>query len=669
MAAEFSQGLMAGFQFVDNIVDRRERRRLQEERIGLARAADTRAQQAHDTRQNLISEQRDVDRSTRASNEVLARAERVGFENLEPHEVAELEDAAQFNPDIATRLQEFREGRRDVEAISNVAGARRGLGGVVDQATQPQATQLPSGQVSRGQFVTEGAEPGVGALPEGPRGEIVTAPKSMLADLLPGFDVESLPTAGADGVNVPSQLLEELQGIEDLPVVDQERLRRRAKARLGSLESEITVSSLQNTAAQGAVDKWTNFLDPQNQAGATLRTLAADDPVSAATQFRDDFETLKRRDPNTWSQAVTQMAPVVNQAMSVARQQVLTLPLTDDGGIEMTPEARETQRQFNDMISLQQNMHEDFNDRVESRIRGNSMPVGNQGLTDEIMQDFNGTPAPGLPPTNAQQRANTTIANRAVNGIADGGRQLSTRQVESLAWLAKRGYISPGGFENFLSTGTFTDPQDAEFFDHDPTKTLYRQNPNGTVELVYSPPRSVTNPFDWPDDQMSMVDDYFTGGMPSNAPSEVVEERRRSRNNFLVEINRNPEAMHLAGLDPDDLKTMPPEDLAFLMARWDGLQQTKDAYNSAWFGMTRLFRGDLSERGVDITNYDEFARKYLDVDQLPPPVDVPQPQVQAARMSLIASDNMEQQILGTTGSDADIAAAINAEVEARGPTQ
>jgi hypothetical protein len=666
MATDFSSGLLSGFQFMESIADRRERRRQADEQIGLQRAADSRAEAAFTTQQEIISDTRLRQRQTDSASTALARAQSRGIDNLEPYELAELEEQAAFNPNIAGALQEMRMGKRDTAAIQDIAGmARRpqSLGDVAMAAQQPAPTPVDDGSLSPEQLVTQGAGE---ELPPGQPGGTRTVHNTYLKGLIPGIQIpDEMLDPQRRTVELPAQMIDDLEAAKDLPMVERQQIVDRARAVLGDGNFSATVQAAKaaTAAARDTVASYRGFVDPTDETGADLRRMAVEDPMAAAQEFADDFNTLKETDPNTLAIVEREMMPVVNRATGIAAARVRALPV-QDGRVTVNAESRAAMGSLNRMLSLQQNMSDGFKGELQAQIRRGSMPVGNAELGAQVAATVAAGPRPGMPETGDQLRSNLAMARRAVNSVADGARNLSTRQVESLAWLTKRGYISPDGFEQFLSTGTFQKPSDADFFSHNPDNILYA--PDGTV--LYMPPKPQAKPEDvsaWAPEQQTVIDQRFAP--PPNATPEQVEHARRLKESFYITMGQNPEKLWGAGINVDDYRQMGRDDVALMTERYMLMQDARSEWDSSWLhgaGPVGWFRKGFDEQGVDVTNFDELAKKF-DIEV--PPLPLPKPQVDAARMSLAASDDETDRIMARIMSDIELGDAIIQSKEAQGP--
>lgn len=691
MAAEFGNGLLAGFQFIDSIVDRRERRRQADEELGLRRAANSRAEEAFKTQQGIIADTQLRQRQTDSSNVMLARAQAVGIENLQPHELAELEEAAAYNPNISAAVQDMRLGKHDTEAIQSIAGLAnrpRTLGDVAAASAAPQQAPPQDGSLSARDVVTQGE---TRDLPpsEAPPGTTPTSGVAFTAAdqgdksvsvgeferLYPGVDVTSLGDAyrpggplvphSMGGVRLPVEFKteEELAG---MPVVDRQTVIDKQRSMLGDGNfSALQAASRQRIAhARDTVASYRGFVDPKDEAGADLRRLAAEDPMAASLEFAGDFNTLKSMDPNTLAIVQREMLPVVNRATAQASAKMRALPISTNGRIANSPETRATMKDFNQLLALQQNMSDGFKGDLQAQIRRGSMPVGNAELASSVAATVANSPRPAMPETGDQLRSNLAMATRAVTSVAGGSRNLSTRQVESLAWLAKRGYITPDGFEQFLSTGTFQKPSDGKFFDHDPNKILYA--PDGTV--VYMPPKPQPKPEDisaWAPNQQEWIHDQFAP--PPGATPEQVEQAKRLESSFYITASQNSQALWGAGVNVKDYRQMSQSDAALLTARFKALQDTKSAFDDHWWygnGVVQFFNGGAKDQGLDIDNFDSMAKRF-DVEA--PPLPVPKPQVDAFRMALAASDDETDRIRATILNDTELGEAIIEAKETQGP--
>src|SRR5690606_12146874 len=130
---------------------------------------------------------------------------------------------------------------------------------------------------------------------------------------------------------------------------------------------------LEPEALDDTVTRWRGFLDIENENGKTLRTEAAQDPMSVAMRFREDYNTLKKSDPNTLATVVREMDPVVHEAVNIASARMRAVPLNDQGLVDTSsPEFRRASRELNQLLALQQNMSDEYDDRYEAEIRGNS---------------------------------------------------------------------------------------------------------------------------------------------------------------------------------------------------------------------------------------------------------------------------------------------------------
>lgn len=690
MASEFSNGLLTGFQFVEGIADRRERRRQADEEIGLRRAANSRAEEAFKTQQGIISDTQLRQRQTDSSNVMLARAQERGIENLEPYEIQQLEEAAAYNPNISAAIADMRLGKRDTEAIQSIAGLANRPRSLSDVATarpapQPQAApsdgslspmdvvtqreQLPPSAVAPGTTPVSGA-----AMTAADQGE-KSVSVGEFGRMYPGVDVTSLGDAyrpsgplvphGMGGVRLPQEFKTEDE-LAGLPLVDRQGIVDKQRAMLGDGNfSTLQAASRQRVAhARDTVASYRGFVDPKDEAGADLRRLAAEDPLAASLEFAGDFNTLKTMDPNTLAIVQREMGPVVNRATAQASQKMRALPVGPNGRIANSADTRSTMKSFNTLLTLQQNMSDGFKADLAAQIRRGSMPVGNAELASDVAQTVANTPRPAQPATADELRTNFTVAKRAVANVASGTRNLSTKQVESLAWLAKRGYISPDGFEQFLSTGTFQKPSDAKFIDHDPSHLLFAAD--GT--LLYMPPKPSPKPEDvsaWAPNQQEWIHDQFAP--PPGATPEQIEQAKRMESSFYITANQNAPQLWGSDINANDYRTMSQSDLALLTARFKALQDTRSAFDDHWFygnGLVQLFNGGAEDQGLTITNFDEMARRFGTVSkdqQLPLPV--PKPQVDAARMALAASDDETDRIMARISTDAELGQAIT---EAKG---
>jgi hypothetical protein len=697
MAAEFSQGLMAGFQVFEGIADRRDRRRLQEERIGLARAAETRAQSAFDQQRNLISEQRDLDRSGRESNEILARAERVGFENLQPHELAELEDSAQYNPAVAGRLREHREGVQIDTDVAELARSRRGPQSLAD-AAQPPASFAPT---PAGELTPFDVQAAVGplddiALPQAADGRTELVAPARLADLIPNLDISGLPIGrgrrpGELGVEVPTDMLEQLEAAKDLPVTAREQVYNEARRRMGDLSGELTITKMQRQQAQQSVDRWRGFTDMENGDGSTLRQMATNDPVQAAMMFYDDYETLKKTDPNTLATVIPQMAAPVAEAVRVTGQRVAELPRTEGGNVAMDGDTRKALADWNATLDLMSNMSDSFDEKAQATIRNGVMPIGNPNLTENLMTSLAEAPQPGKPMGTAQASATMTMARRAIQGIQDGNRDLSTRQVQAVGRLVRHGVLPPSSLASVLEG-----KPDAAALELMELKdgTLIRHDDMGNFEVAYQP-AGARGKDDWPAEQLKFARSMYFDTLPSNAPDWQREEAQRKFNGLVSSLT-DPEvreAMHLAGFSTEDMKNLSPQQLMVLGMRHDMLEPTaKNMYANQWYwgtnwvrrlinlppsavGFSDLLGKSMEEISQELTlastELDQYSRSNTTqrLPTLPDIRELSDSEVAAVRMRLVADGDPDQQMMAWFGSKIALENEIRQRVAEEGPAQ
>lgn len=671
--AGFGDGLMQGFSFIEGINNMRERRRIADEELGLRRAANARAETAFQTQQDVIADTRLRQQMTDRSNVVLAGAQRKGFENLNDGELAELNELAPYNPAIAAGLTDAHNQQRDLDAI-------RGLGSLTNRpqglaaAAQPTAAPTPGptdGSMTPFDVVTQGA----GApLPGEQAAGLRTVHHTYLQGLVPGYTPDqSMIDPKRGTVDLPPEMIDELEKAKDLPVVQRQAVIDKYRAQLGDPAAFSAGIASQRAAAASVKDdiaSYRSFLDPKDEHGADLRRLASENPSAFAAEFANDYNTLKRDDPNTLAVLNREMQPVVAKALMETSSVVRSLPHDASGNIPNDARTRAAMSGFNRIMTLQQNMSDEFKPDLQASIRRGAMPVGNAELAGQVRQIVESTPPPATPATGDQLRANMTIAQRAAASVASGTRNLTTKQVESLAWLTKRNYITPDGFEQFLTTGTFQKPADAKFISHDPDNYLF--GPNG--EILYTPPNPKPNPGDisgWSDDVQGVVDDYFEP--PPGATAEQADDARRQRNSFYVMLSQHPRELFQAGINVNDMRQWSRGDAAFALARFQGLQDTKSAYdNHWWYGdkLTQLFNGSADEKGWDITNYDTAATKFLDPGDRPPPppgVNITDGHISAARMRLAAQGGLEGLITATIATPEEIQQMILQDIEAQNP--
>jgi len=699
---EFSQGLLAGFQFVDNLRDRAQRRELQGRRITLAEAANARAdrqfqqssrlaesaegraqaaagRQAQTFELGLEDRERALERQEgiNVSNSLLAQAQRVGVENLEPHQIAELEDLARFNPNIANVLGQFRDDQRDVSALVGL----RGIGRQAAQSIAPQPQQAPP---SPSDQVTQ--SPGTGNLtsPEGvvspdgtplpgPVTDEVVRPTRFVVERLLGQRIPDELVAGAPGdpatapVPLPAAFFQELTNAGNLPVVEQEQVLKRLREEITGVPQRIDFERQQAALADTDVDAWQAFVDPEDRGGSALRELAVSNPSLTTKKLFQEWNTIKDRDPNLTTQLSKEMQPVVEATLIESSTALSQLPVGDNGLVDLsTPEARTAKRNFEQAIALQQEMSDTWTGEFEAKIRAGSMPVGNANLSQELAQDLAATPRPGEMSQPGAKQANMTLAQRATASITGGNaRTLSTRQVQSLAWLAKRGYITPGGFEQFLSTGSFTDAGDVEFMDHDPNKILWRRGANGELEVVYQPPSlsGVTTAQDQFDSgALDFIDNYFVGGT-----DEETRMAKRWRNEFISTLASNPEALGMRGISSSDLTKLTPQHLATLIPRYISLRRTESEYEDGFWNslLGREFEDAVDSEGnpIDITNFDDIAAEF-DIETEPLPE--PRGDVRGFRAALATSADPVERQMSRLMSDQELQNAIS---EARAAQQ
>lgn len=682
MASEFSNGLLTGFQFVEGIADRRERRRQADEEIGLRRAANSRAEEAFKTQQGIISDTQLRQRQTDSSNVMLARAQERGIENLEPYEIQQLEEAAAYNPNISAAIADMRLGKRDTEAIQSIAGLAnrpRSLSDVATARPAPQPQAAPSdGSLSPLDAVTQGHDPALPAA-ENTSGT-KTVHKTYLGALIPGLQLpEGAVDPHHDTVEVPAQVIDELEAAKDLPVVQRQAVVDRARASFGdgNFSASIAAAKQQQAHARDTVASYRGFVDPKDEAGADLRRLAAEDPVAASLEFFKDYNTLKKLDPNTLAIASREFKPVIDQATRQIGAQVHKLPIGANGRIQNTPETRATMKNFNEVLELGQQMSDEYRADLQASIRRGVMPVGNSELATNVANIVSNTPAPATPATNEQLRAHMTMAQRAVNSVTGGSRNLSTKQVESLGWLVKRNYISQQGFEKFLATGSFGDANspDIKFMNFDPEKPLMRYDDRGNFEVVYAPPGK-RDKFEWPSEQVNYLDKIFSP--PPNATPEQNANARQMRDGFMNTLLQNPEALHLAGFPSGRINELTPQELSLLALRYGQIGPTTSAYeNSWWYGTNWIHRVSMGlgfsktpeefAAGLNPfgTDYDEIVKKYT--NQAPPPLPRTTHQTDAAKMQLAASDDETERIFALIGDSVDINNAIDEQIAAKGP--
>lgn len=669
---EFTQGLLAGFELVDRMRDRAQNQQLQKERIGLARAADQRAENIYRSDQEQVARTNIRQDRTDQSNQVLARISEVGVNGLTDAERVQARKAAAYNPGIAQAFEEEQLNQRDVTAIQGLQRPR-GLGNIVTQQTAPQSAQSQSGQVAAEpvtpeQFVSSDGE----GLPP-PQGQGVRPVNVHLLSNKIGIGADQLAeslTPNTPGnsqfFDVPEEFMQQVEAADSLPVVQREAAMKDLREQVTGLREQTSYARQAQVMAQDGVKVWQDFVNPDARGGSALREMAGTDPSLITNKLHSDWNTIKNTDPNLIGTLSRELSPVVQETVMNTGAAISQLPLDANGNIDAsTQEAKNLYRDFNNAIELQQQMSDTWTGAFEAKIRDSSMPIGNAELSADLAASLAETPRPGTQASAGQRTANMTLAQRAVQQVAGGNsRTLSTRQVESLAWMAKRGYITPGGFQQFLETGTFSDPKDAEFFDHDPDKILYYTDPNtGETEIKWMPPGAGAST---PSDQFDAGQlDYLqknvfvdpTGTDQGNA------HMRRVQNEFLVTLQRNPEALGMIGLSSEDISNLSPQDTALLGERFMALKQTESAWEDSFWSFNWVptvdrkltDQVDDDNQPIGFRNFDDIARDF-DID----PFTLPQGQAdtRSARMQLATSDDSHDRQQARILSEQELANAI-----------
>jgi hypothetical protein len=308
------------------------------------------------------------------------------------------------------------------------------------------------------------------------------------------------------------------------------------------------------------------------------------------------------------------------------------------------------------------------------------MPIGNPDLSADIAASVANTPPPATDASPSEQRMNTTVARRAVEGVADGNRKLTTKQVESLAWLSKRGYITNDGLQNFLQHGTFDDPDDAEFISHDPDKILYTMGRDGTPIARYVPPTlGRTNAGDMFDSsQMGAINDFFsdpwgTGEDDSKAKGKIWSAQ------FINAIREDPgSALGVQGITREDISKMAPHQLYPFALNWMAMKKLENTYEDhtwkAWVpGLENKFEdlqdGDGNQVGPQNIRdvLIDIGREDLARDTVIPAIPNAERAAQAALMEMATSedpaDRLDARIYSS--SDQNMRALERAILEAR----
>jgi len=151
------------------------------------------------------------------------------------------------------------------------------------------------------------------------------------------------------------------------------------------------------------------------------------------------------------------------------------------------------------------------------------------------------------------------------------------------------------------------------------------------------------------------------------AANRQVEPARRQEAAFYIALDQNAATLGLAGIDVNRLDELEMPEIALLVTRFRAMNDVHSAYEYHWWWgdpITQLFTGGWEAEGVNPFDrtLNDIARKFgIEV----PPMRVQKSQVDSARMSLVASDDPVQRILGYIGSDTDIDQAIQDAVAAQ----
>jgi hypothetical protein len=702
--AEFSRGLLAGFSTMDSVFERRAQRGLEQQRIGLAQAAEERAMRGETYNRMIVDEERDRRAQQDQAARLLTRAERLGPDALSDEDVLALEESAPFHPGISAFLSGARQHREAVGAMQSLAGSlrqpRASLSDVAagggDSAAAGQMPVLAQEQAMQAAGGTE-MDPAQGGGRRMAVGELRTILPGVQISPEMGVSLEAERTGRVTGgtrVDVPDWFMTEAE-LSELPLPDRERMKERMRVALGDTPTLAQSMSEGRQARQDIASKWRQFLDPQDAQGEQFRVMAASDPMQLVRQLRSDFNTIKDADPNLAAVIGREMEPVVREAMDDAVDRMADFQF--QGAVDPSnPEFRAIARDMNETFTVMQTLSDQFRGENIAALRNRALPRGNAQLAGQMVQNALNTPEPGYPFTGDQFRAQAQLATRAVDRFQnEDARSISAEQVNALLFMMKNGMLTPTGMQNFLEFGSFQLPQDAEVMghlSHNPNNILYQTDPQGRVTgVLYTPPemgsttggaRATAARNNWPSNQLDVVNNFFQPMFDeaetirsSSRRKAAIEEANRVKNGFLVSLYEDAESVYgLHGFDINRMSEWTPHEMSVALLRYASMNETANAYNNrlaykllGWTGLARSFE-DLPPEERSFTNFDQLAQKWTGSRPVQLPANAPN--VDAAYADLLsraAAGDRQALLMYLTVDREELSETIMREAAQQGP--
>lgn len=534
----FSDSFMRGYSFIDDIKDRNRRRameqqRLQEERDHRAFLREQAAARTSMAERELQA--RESDRIRGITNEQRERAARSLVARGATAE--ELADFADTNAGFA-ELSRLRGENEAVAAARAVQGFRApapgatapAAGGLTEGAVgalpqqpgqaptepmpEPQSLLAPSRGVDAYQFVSPSdTRPFDETAPTGflgAAGETVQEVGAGAANFVQragdlaasalGLDRDSPAAqfltgqrsgARATGrVAVPEAYVtpEEMALLEDPAEIEaarannaeiMARMHERAQDPEANRVTRLNQAGQANIAEaelaqRAATERYAQFLDPTTESG--LRTLAAQDPGAAATQYFQDRATLNAADPQMRAAMDRAMQAPLNQYEDQIKQEIVNTQIG-------TAEHRRQIMRLRNLQMTRSQIYDDYKPSEAIGVDRRGFPVGNRDMMRAAFEEANNPerPRPSTPASPSEFNATATSVTRM-----SGGKRLTDTQVRQLIKARDYGIISEEDFQHVLQTGQLPSGSQAmQLKSFSPDEEIWGFDPNtGGMKLI-----------------------------------------------------------------------------------------------------------------------------------------------------------------------------------------
>ncbi len=718
----FIDGFMSGFQVGDQMIQRRRNQKQREientraeTRLGLAEAANTRADTVLAENQQTRQDARDRVVKQDRAKELQAKFQRDPDSLSEAEDIERLE-LAPFDANIATSEKNRRVQAEQTDAagnvlgfvadqtrsLSNVAqeGQTPGVSGPVSESADAQLQSTLTGppgpeQVDPvaavrppdfgGPEAAPGADATVTDAGQGTTaGQFIGVKRSTMQEIFPDQDISSLPSPQTPASSVGSGQLGGVGAIVEIPVAIQQQIealdeldgvpytlaKREIQATLFDSDAQATNAAAIQAQKDAEVTAATYdaTIDKSNPNGEAMRSLAVDNPAAFVNEAHRNWSKMT---PATQDAFMDQYSDVIEQQARTGADQMRAISPGPDGSIDTsTREYQRAQRNLNNSLQLLENNYGNWNKKRSAAIRRGGIPVGQSPITEEIIGSMADAPRKAIPDSKQTMNAKQTVLRKTYESIQGGNRNITATQVDSMAHAVATGVLTLQEAADMISGKAFA-PTSKGFkaVSHDGEKDLILLNQDtGQYERIVKG----TGPAPDVPDQFGDAQDYLDSqyeprpGMSDEKSAELAREYDQLKVNML-----DPEAQRIilgtTGLSMADISKWDQQGLNWLVARnrqlINEVPTLYDEEMTAWYSRNSQYKDLPAQEKANIGNYQQYlAERDIEISPIPFPT---KPGVNAGeqRASINATGTIDEQWAASLMTDPELEAATSAAID------